>query len=93
MVHRDPDLPFPNRPFKCWKKASSHGDVDGVMAMYWNSPDLVSYPPDAMEAHGWRAVRDDLRRFFDSVSGAKLELLETNYKVAGDVVFGGENGD
>lgn len=69
-------------------EAYSKGDVDGVMATYWNSPELVSYSPDAMEARGWQAVRDGLATFFTSTSGAKLELLETNYKVAGNVVFG-----
>jgi len=67
--------------------AYGKGDVDGVMATYWNSPDLVSYPPDAMETRGWRATRENLTHFFATVPGADLELTEMNYKVAGDMVL------
>jgi len=68
--------------------AYNNGDVDEVMATYWNSTDLVSYPPGAMEERGWQAVRAGLTTSFANISGAELELLETNYKVAGNVVFG-----
>jgi len=64
------------------------GDVDAVMATYWNSPDLVSYPPDAMEVRGWQAAKDALTHSFASMPGATLELIESNYQVAGDVVIG-----
>lgn len=69
-------------------EAYSKTDVDGVMACYWNSPDLVNYPPGAMEERGWQAVKDGIAEFFASAPGLKAELLETNYRVAGDVVFG-----
>lgn len=68
--------------------AYNNGDVDGVMATYWNSPDLVSFPPGTMEARGWQAVKDDLAQFLASAPGLKLELLEANYKVVGEVVLG-----
>jgi len=67
--------------------AYKKGDVDGVMAAYWNSPELVSYPPDAMETRGWRATKENLIHFFATVPGPDLELTEVNYKVAGDVVL------
>lgn len=66
----------------------SKGDVDGVMATYWNSPDLVSYPPDSMEVRGWQAAKDALAQSFSQMPGASLELLESNNKVEGDVVLG-----
>lgn len=68
--------------------AYNSGDVDGVMATYWNSPDLVSYPPGTMEARGWQAVKDDLAGFFASTPGLKLELIDTHNKFIGDAVLG-----
>ena len=65
-------------------QAFSKGDVDAIMATYWNSPELVVYPPDAMEQHGWAAVKESYKNF----PGAKLELIDPHYMVAGDVVIG-----
>src|SRR6476646_6094445 len=50
------------------------GDLDGVMATYWNSPDLVFYPPDVMELHGPAAVRQNYAEAFKNMPGAKLQL-------------------
>jgi ketosteroid isomerase-like protein len=58
------------------------------MATYANTPDLVSYAPDAMEAVGWQAVKDGYAKSFAQMPGAKLELTQANYKVAGDMVIG-----
>ncbi len=63
-------------------------DVDGVMACYWNSPELVSYPPGNMVEHGPAEVKHGLTDFFNSVPALKLELTETHYKVVGDAVLG-----
>jgi ketosteroid isomerase-like protein len=68
--------------------AINKGDVDAVMATYWNSPELVFYAPDALELRGWQAVKNALAESFARTPGAKLELLESNYQVAGDVVIG-----
>ncbi len=68
--------------------AYNQGDVDGVMDCYWNSPDLINYSPGALEERGWQAVREGVAAFFASAPGLKAELLESNYKVAGDVVLG-----
>jgi len=69
-------------------EAYNKGDVDGVMACYWNSPDLVNYSPGSLEERGWQAVRDGVAGFFAGAPGLKAELLETNYMVAGDKVVG-----
>jgi uncharacterized protein (TIGR02246 family) len=69
-------------------EAINKGDVDAVMATYWNSPALVFYPPDGLELRGWQSVKDALTKSFAQTPGARLELLETNYRVAGDVVIG-----
>jgi ketosteroid isomerase-like protein len=68
--------------------AYSRGDVDAVMNLYWHSPNLVLYPPDQLEARGWQAVRDGIAASFQAMPGAKLQLIESNYKVAGDCVIG-----
>jgi ketosteroid isomerase-like protein len=41
-----------------------------------------------MEVKGWDAIKEASKAFFESAKGAKAEFLETNYKVAGDVVIG-----
>lgn len=68
-------------------EAYNNGDVDGLMATYWNSPDLVSYPPGELEIHGWDAVKESFAKGIDEMKGAKLEFIEPGYKVAGDVVL------
>ncbi len=68
--------------------ALSSGDVDAVMATYWNSPDLVSYPIGVLETRGWDATKEDIAQAFDNMPETAFELTETNYMVAGDVVIG-----
>lgn len=63
-------------------------DAEGVAACYWNSPELVSYPPAAMQEKGWQEVKEGLKQFFNTVQRLEVELIETNYKVLGDAVFG-----
>ena len=73
---------------KQFVEAYNNGDVDGLMATYWNSPDLVVYPPDHMEVRGWDANRETTVETFAKMRGATLELLESNNKVVGSVVLG-----
>lgn len=68
-------------------EAFNKGDVDALMSTYWNSPDLVVYPPGAMEWRGWQAAKESFKEFLANMKGAKLQLTEPNYKVAGDVVM------
>ena len=67
--------------------AFSKGDINSLMEAYWKSPDLVLYPPDALEAKGWDTARAGLGNFMKNAPGAKLELVEPNYSVAGDAVI------
>jgi ketosteroid isomerase-like protein len=67
--------------------AYNRGDVEGVMSNYWNSPDLVVYSPVALQAKGWDAVRAGMAQGLAGSSGARLELTESHYQVAGDVVI------
>ncbi|HEX9658118.1 MAG TPA: nuclear transport factor 2 family protein [Bacteroidota bacterium] len=68
-------------------EAYNKGDVDAVMATYWNSPDLVSYPPDAMQAKGWEAAKEGITHALSAMPGFKLELTAPEYIVAGDMVI------
>lgn len=68
--------------------AYNSGDVDAIMDTYWNSPDLVSFPPDMMEVRGWEANKEALTKTFAEQSGGKLELIESNNTVVGNAVIG-----
>jgi ketosteroid isomerase-like protein len=67
--------------------AFNRGDVDAVMATYWNSPDLIVYSPTIAEAHGWKAAHDALAEAMTGATGARLELTESHYQVAGEFVI------
>jgi len=69
-------------------KTFSKGDLDGLMDLYWNSPDLVVYPPNAMEAHGWDQVKAGYAELFHTMPGVQLEIHDTQYHVQGNVVLG-----
>ena len=68
-------------------EAYNKGDVDAVMSTYWNSPDLVSYPIDAMQAKGWEAAKEGITHALSAMPGFKLELTAPGYIVAGDMVI------
>ena len=69
--------------------AYNNRDAAAIMACYWNSPDLVSYPPEVLEVRGWQATKEGMEEAFAHMpKDAKLELTETNYQAAGDVVIG-----
>lgn len=63
------------------------GDAAAAATCYWNSPDVVSFPPDVLALRGY----DELAKTFDEAleqpSGGKLEITEAHYQVAGDVVI------
>lgn len=69
--------------------AYNNRDAAALTACYWNSPELVSYPPDMLEVRGWQAVKETMEQGFANLpKDAKLEMIDTNYKAAGDVVIG-----
>ncbi len=69
-----------------WLEAYNARNLEAVMAGYWNSPDLVSYPPGAMEIKGWENMKAQLQQEFSMGPGGKLEILTSNYTVHGNVV-------
>jgi uncharacterized protein (TIGR02246 family) len=68
-------------------EAYNKGDVDAIMTLYWNSPDLISYPPGALELRGWQAVKEAMAQTFVQAPGGILKITEGNHQVAGDVVL------
>lgn len=68
--------------------AFNAGDVEAMMALYWNSPDLVSIGPDGMGTKGWDATRAAAVEMVKGMAGAKIEFLEVNNRPEGDVVLG-----
>jgi ketosteroid isomerase-like protein len=71
-----------------WLDAYNKKDLDAIMALYWNSPDLVSFPPGVMEIRGWENVKQGFTKEFAEMKDGKLELMETSNNAAGDVVLG-----
>jgi ketosteroid isomerase-like protein len=68
--------------------AFNKGDVEALLATYWNSPKLVSFGPDGMGTTGWDAARTASTEMFKAMPGAKLELVTRHNDVHGDVVLG-----
>ena len=69
-------------------EAFGKGDVDGVMATYWNSPNTVSIGPDGMGTRGYDAIKAGFAGMFGAMPGAKLELTDARNEALGDVVLG-----
>ena len=69
-------------------EAFNQGDADGFLAQYWNSPDLVILPPDAMGIRGFDAAKASLTEMFKTMPGAKMEVLESRNDPHGTVVLG-----
>lgn len=68
--------------------AFNNGDADAIMKLYWNSPELKTYPPSEMQVNGFDAVKAGYVRDFASSKGAKLEYTNTNNIPFADGVVG-----
>lgn len=69
-------------------EAYNNRDLDGLMATYWNSPDLAVFPAGMMAAKGWDNVKASFEKEFSDSTDFKLELLTHNNRAEGDVVIG-----
>lgn len=56
------------------------------MSTYWNSPDLVSFPPDQPVERGYESVAKGMREFIESMPGVKIEMADPTYLIAGEYV-------
>jgi ketosteroid isomerase-like protein len=69
-------------------EAFNRGDVEAVSSLYWDSPDVVSFPVDALQARGMGELKAAAAQSAAAMPGARLELTESHQMPAGDVVIG-----
>jgi ketosteroid isomerase-like protein len=69
-------------------EAMNRGDVDALASMYWDSPEVVMFPPDTLESRGYSAVRDGFAKMFATMKNVKMEVTDSREIPAGDVVIG-----
>jgi ketosteroid isomerase-like protein len=68
--------------------AYNNKDLDAMMNLYWNSPDVVSFPPGEMMLKGFDQLKESFSKDFEQGLDSKLELVEHNNRVEGSVVVG-----
>ena len=73
---------------KRFLEAFNKNDAAAAMALYWNSPDLASYPPDHMGIRGWTAVNAAMIETMKGMAGVKFEILDARNEAHGGVVLG-----
>lgn len=71
-------------------EAFNAGDAAAISSLYWNSPDVVSFPPDAFQVRGFAAISEAYALAFTDSGGAgvQLEFAESHQIPAGDKVIG-----
>jgi ketosteroid isomerase-like protein len=65
----------------------NRGDIDGLMATYWKSPDLVSIGLDG-GGMNWEAAKAGWGEVFKTMPGVQLEFLSAHNIVEGTAVLG-----
>ena len=68
--------------------AFNGGDLDAMLATYWNSPEMLFFPPDTMMVRGFDGAKAAMASMMETMAGGKLELIEKNNHAEGDVVLG-----
>jgi len=68
--------------------AFNSGDIDGLMATYSRGADVVLFPPGELELRGWESIRKGMSQLLASMPGTQIELIDPQYRAAGDVVIG-----
>jgi ketosteroid isomerase-like protein len=70
-------------------EAYNNGDLERLMSMYWNSPDLYTFMPGgSMMAHGYEETKKVFMEDFKNNTGAKITIEDSENRVEGDVVLG-----
>lgn len=67
-----------------WKAAFAKEDINGVMGCYWNSPEVIFYPPDAMGEKGYEAIKAGYEKFFAENEVKSAELSNVSSMALGD---------
>ncbi len=67
-------------------QAMNEEHVDGLMAIYWNSPDLIALYPTG-NYRGYDTVKQMWWNFFNTVDVRKYEITERHPVVSGDVAY------
>jgi ketosteroid isomerase-like protein len=68
--------------------AFNKGDVDAIMATYWQSPTLVSIGLGGMGLQGWDSTKASWAELFGAMPGAQLEFTTHQNEAFGDVAIG-----
>ena len=68
--------------------AFNKGDTAALAALYWNSPDVVMFPPGEMVQKGIGAIKKGMADMFATMPGCKLTFTESHLIPAGDMVIG-----
>ncbi len=68
--------------------AMNKGNAEELLEAYWNSPELISYPPEGMGVLGYDKAKEEISKTVEMMKGAKLELTNANNKVMGEFVLG-----
>jgi ketosteroid isomerase-like protein len=67
-------------------EAFNKKDVDGVMAPYWNSPDLITFYPDTT-LRGYDALKDSWQKTFAMVDVKNFEFTESHVDVGDNMAY------
>ncbi|HKZ22300.1 MAG TPA: nuclear transport factor 2 family protein [candidate division Zixibacteria bacterium] len=59
-------------------------DINGVMDCYWNSSEVIFYPPDVMESKGYEAIKAEFEKFFAENEIKGLQLTDAGYMALGE---------
>lgn len=68
--------------------AFNAGDADAMTALFWNDPDVMSFPPDALVVRGFEEVGAANAAFVAGTQGSTLELTERHQLPIGEAVLG-----
>lgn len=68
--------------------AFNSGDAEALLSLYWNSSDLVTFPPGDMQVKGFENVKASFVKDFESMKGGILEYKDAHNIVLADGVVG-----
>ncbi|MDQ3015993.1 MAG: nuclear transport factor 2 family protein [Bacteroidota bacterium] len=81
-------IPDANALDSLYLVAFNNGDVDALMNLHWNSPELIAYPTSEMKISGFDAVKSFYTKDFAASKGAVLTYTSTYNIPMHDAVVG-----